>query len=371
MKLHEDLAQCVSAGLKIFDDVAQRQFGDLSVTARKVQRTWGLLQTAELAGVSHTAIINAEKEGKLPYPQMTALGRRVGYTIYEIDRIRQHFKSYPGKGGDICPVISLTGGKGGSKKTSTAVHLAQTMAIRGYKTLLVDIDQQGHASMYMGYIPNKDISDDETVLPWMLGKAQDLRYAIKPTVWPGLDVIPASLGLQRLEREMPDADLPFDDHMMLRAGLETVMADYDCIFVDCHPDLGLATINVMAASDLIMVTTPTALYDFMSSIQFMGAASDLFRELDMDDYEPVVKILLTMVVQREASQNIVAKLRDGYGARVMESEVLETDEVRKGQEKMRTIFEQSKDERSSPATHKRAATMYESLADEIMALTGI
>ncbi|MXF09081.1 AAA family ATPase, partial [Escherichia coli] len=101
------------------------------------------------------------------------------------------------------PVIGVAAHKGGVYKTSVSVHLAQDLALKGLRVLLVEgNDPQGTASMYHGWVPDLHIHAEDTLLPFYLGEKDDVTYAIKPTCWPGLDIIPSCLALHRIETEL-------------------------------------------------------------------------------------------------------------------------------------------------------------------------
>ncbi|MBN3478745.1 AAA family ATPase, partial [Pseudomonas savastanoi pv. phaseolicola] len=158
-------------------------------------------------------------------------------------------------------VIGVAAHKGGVYKTSVSVHLAQDLALKGLRVLLVEgNDPQGTASMYHGWVPDLHIHAEDTLLPFYLGEKDDVTYAIKPTCWPGLDIIPSCLALHRIETELmgkfDEGKLPTDPHLMLRLAIETVAHDYDVIVIDSAPNLGIGTINVVCAADVLIVPTP-------------------------------------------------------------------------------------------------------------------
>ncbi len=84
------------------------------------------------------------------------------------------------------------------------------------------------------------IFTEDTLLPFYLGEKDDVTYAIKPTCWPGLDIIPSCLALHRIETELmgkfDEGKLPTDPHLMLRLAIETVAHDYDVIVIDSAPN---------------------------------------------------------------------------------------------------------------------------------------
>lgn len=368
MELIGTLNDAISRSMGLVADVARGQFGDDNPEARRITRRFGLNETSELVGVSRTAIDKAENEGRLPAPDMVEskgavrIMRRAGYTLEQIDVMRQVFGTHPWRGeGDYALVVSIDGNKGGCYKTATNVHWAQWLSLRGYRVLLIDIDQQAHASMYFGYVPGLHVHADDTILPWMLGDRDDLGYCIKPTAWPNLDIIPSCLDMQQLESAMPTAEgLPAPEHLMLRHGIETVCDDYDIILIDGHPDLGIGTINQICASDIILVATSCEINDYMSSAQYFMAVRDAMTELDLGGFQPTLKVLLTKLgMPGSSSQWMAGKLREELGGLVLPGGIAVTDEVGKGQLRLMTIFEQDKEHRSSISAWRRALDIYE------------
>lgn len=225
MKLMETLNQCINAGHEMTKAIAIAQFNDDSPEARKITRRWRIGEAADLVGVSSQAIRDAEKAGRLPHPDMEIRGRveqRVGYTIEQINHMRDVFGTRLRRAEDVFPpVIGVAAHKGGVYKTSVSVHLAQDLALKGLRVLLVEgNDPQGTASMYHGWVPDLHIHAEDTLLPFYLGEKDDVTYAIKPTCWPGLDIIPSCLALHRIETELmgkfDEGKLPTDPHLMLR-----------------------------------------------------------------------------------------------------------------------------------------------------------
>ena len=374
MSLIEMLDDAVVKSTALVKGVAMGQFGDDAPDARKISRRFGISEAAEMIGVSKTAITKAEDEGRLPAPDMVETNgrvrsvRRAGYTIQQIDNMRSVFKKHPWRTeSEDAVVVSIDGNKGGCYKTATNVHLAQWLSLSGYRVLLIDIDQQAHASMYFGYIPDLHVTSDDTVLPWMLGQRDDLSYAVKPTAWPNLEIIPSCLAMQALEQKMPDADLPAPEHMMLRAGIETIMDSYDVILIDGHPDLGLGTINQICASDIILVATSAELNDYMSSVQYFTAVRDVMRELDIGGFEPTVKVLLTKLGNPGSSSRwMEEQIRQQLGGIVLNGGIAITDEVGKGQLRMMTMFEQDQEHRSTISAWRRGLGVYETVFREVL-----
>lgn len=376
MGLIQTLDQCIERGQAMTRAIAVAQFGDDSPEARKITRRWGITEAADLVGVTPQAIRDAEKSGRLPVPDMEKRGRveqRIGYTIEQINYMREVFGTVRRRPESADPVVlAVAAHKGGAYKTSSSVHLAQWLALQGLRVLLVEgNDPQATASMYHGYIPDLNIHADDTLLPFYLGERDNAEYAIKTTCWPNLDIIPSCLSLHRIETElMARADsLPQQPHMMLRAAIESVWDAYDVIVIDSAPNLGIGTINVTCAADVIVVPTPAELYDYTSTLQFFTMLREMLGTVDlgMEGFEPEVRILLTKYSNASGSQSpwMEEQIRDAWGSLVLKEVVRVTDEVGKGQIRMRTIFEQAIDQRSSTGAWRNALAIWEPVCKEI------
>ncbi len=117
MRLMETLNQCINAGHEMTKAIAIAQFNDDSPEARKITRRWRIGEAADLVGVSSQAIRDAEKAGRLPHPDMEIRGRveqRVGYTIEQINHMRDVFGTRLRRAEDVFPpVIGVAAHKGG------------------------------------------------------------------------------------------------------------------------------------------------------------------------------------------------------------------------------------------------------------------
>ncbi|MBL1476644.1 plasmid-partitioning protein SopA, partial [Klebsiella pneumoniae] len=346
MSLINLLHECISRGQEMTQAIAIAQFGDDSPEARRITRRWGITEVADLIGVSPQAIRDAEKNGRLPPPDFELRGRverRAGYTIDQISHMRSIFGNPNQRPADKNPaVLAVMSHKGGVYKTSSAVHEAQWLALQGHRVLLIEgNDPQGTASMYHGYVPDLHIHAEDTLLPFYLGERDNAEYAIKPTCWPGLDIIPSCLALHRIETDLmqyhAQGKLPHPPHLMLRAAIESVWDNYDIIVIDSAPNLGTGTINVVCAADIIVVATPAELFDYSSVLQFFTMLLDLLKTVDLGGFEPVVRLLLTKYSLTTGNQSrwMEEQIRNTWGSMVLRQVVRVTDEVGKGQIKMR------------------------------------
>lgn len=376
MNLKERLDELIARGHTMTKMIAQAQFGDDSPEARTITRRWGITEAAELIGVTPQTIRNAEESGKLPPADTVVRGRvpqRAGYTIGQINDMRDHFGTRPSRPDGQSPaVLAIAAHKGGAFKTSTSVHMAQWAALQGLRVLLIDAtDPQATASLYHGYVPDLHIHAKDTLLPYYLGERDNAEYAIKPTCWPNLDIIPSCLAIHRIESEIEVLEaagkLPVPSHLLLRAAIESVWDSYDLIVIDSAPNLGIGTINVVCAADVIVVPTPAELYDYVSSLQFFTMLRDLIANVDLGGFEPDVRVLVTKYSSAVGNQSawMDEQIRNAWGGMVLKEVVRLTDEVGKGQVRMRTVFEQAANQRSTPTAWRNAVAIWEPVCREI------
>lgn len=143
-----------------------------------------------------------------------------------------------------CRIIAFANQKGGVGKTTSAVNIAACVASRGKKVLLCDFDPQGNASSGVGV--DKDVEKD--IYDVLMG--ENPYEALVKTEYKNLDCLPSSMSLAGAELEIADEK---NREAKLKTALDMLRADYDYIFIDCPPSLGLLTINALCASDGIIV----------------------------------------------------------------------------------------------------------------------
>jgi chromosome partitioning protein len=143
-------------------------------------------------------------------------------------------------------VIAISNQKGGAGKTTTAIHLAAATADKGYKTLLVDLDPQGHVAEGFG------IAAEELPVEISEVIAGDKRMTeiIIPGVRENLDLAPSNIRLSDMELTL--VNLRFRETKLKKA-LESVLPLYDYIIFDCPPALGLLTANALIAAHYVLI----------------------------------------------------------------------------------------------------------------------
>ena len=212
------------------------------------------------------------------------------------------------------PIWGVVNQKGGVGKTTTAVNLASSLAIRGKKVLLVDCDPQGNATTGLGIDKQNASNTLYEVLCAVVDNPDDtnaVRRAIS-TVQPNLDLVPATLDLAGAEPVLMNA---VGKELILRDALEPVKQEYDAIIIDAPPSLGLLTINILAAADKVLVPMQCEFYALEGLSQLLKTVDVVRRRIN-----PSLEIgcvLLTMYDPRNRLTTQVAEeVRQYFGSKV-------------------------------------------------------
>jgi chromosome partitioning protein len=246
-------------------------------------------------------------------------------------------------------VMCVANQKGGVGKTTTTVSLAAALAQLGAKVLIVDLDPQGNATTGLGL--RAEEGDPGTYR--VLVDSMPMTDARIVTDVDGLDVIPSSIDLAGAEVELVSA---FSREMLLRRALESVRDQYDVVFIDCPPSLGLLTVNALVAADQVLVPIQCEYYalegvgQLMRTVQLVG--DNLNRELQLGG------VVLTMYDGRtNLSQQVVDEVRAYFGARAFQTVIPRTVRLSEAPSfgQPITVFD----------PHSRGSRAYQRLAGEV------
>lgn len=192
----------------------------------------------------------------------------------------------------MAKVISLVNQKGGVGKTTSSINLAAALGKEGKKTLLIDLDPQGNASIGLGY-NNGDFKHD--IYDVMTGTCE-IKEGIIKTKFRNLSIIPSTLNLVGIEFEFVKKmleDSEFHPNDQLRKVLEVVQDKYDYIIVDCQPSLGVITMNALVASNSVIIPVQCEFFALEGITQLLN--SIIMVQSNMNPDLKIEGVLLTML----------------------------------------------------------------------------
>lgn len=351
--------------------------------ASKTLRKFTSGEAATLLGVNDSYLRKLNLEGKGPSPEVTPGNRRL-YSAEDIRDLRILLEKTARKPGDYLPgrregdhlqVIGVMNFKGGSGKTTSAAHLAQRLALTGYRVLAIDLDPQASMTALHGVQPEFDLIDGGTLYDAIrYDSPVPIRQVIRKTYIPDLDLIPGNLELMEFEHETPralsqgNAGLFF---FRVRDALQQVDADYDVVVIDCPPQLGFLTMSALSAATGVLVTIHPEMLDVMSMSQFLRMTADLMdviAESGADMSHDWMRYLLTRYEPTDAPQNrIVAFLRTMYGDRVLNAPMLKSTAISDAGLTKQTLYEVERGA-FTRSTYDRALESVNAVNDEITQL---
>lgn len=219
--------------------------------------------------------------------------------IYAHRKVPKYRDLHAGEGPFVIFVVNLKGGVSKTVSTVTLAHglrVHQDLLQHDLRILVVDLDPQASSTMFLSQ-ENSIGSIMETAAQAMLNDldADQLREdIIKPTIIPGVDVIPASIDdgfiasqWNDLVREHLPDKLPSE--VLRRTIIDRVGGDYDFIFIDTGPHLDAFMLNALAASDLLLTPTPPAQVDFHSTLKYLTRLPEMIEQLEEEGITPRIK----------------------------------------------------------------------------------
>ncbi len=250
-------------------------------------------------------------------------------------------------------IIAVVNQKGGVGKTTSAVNLAAAVGQRGKSVLLVDIDPQGNATSGMGLNKRELAKSSYDVII----NGTPAKEVIKHTEFDGVDVLPANMNLAGAELELVDSSKRESN---LKNALLLVKGEYDFIFMDCPPSLGLITLNALCAADTVLVPIQCEYYALEGLSQLISTVRQVKRL-----YNPMLEIegvLLTMYDGRlNLTQQVVDELKRFFPKKVYSTPIPRNVKLSEAPSYGQPVMYY--DKRST------GAAAYGSLADELLSIT--
>ena len=359
----------------VIDRLRERLFAP--GTEKRLDVRFNVRTASEMVGRTEKAIRDAEADGRLPEPEKDpTTGRRTGYSLAEVNRMRTVFGTLPHRAPeDPATVLAVQNFKGGVGKSTVTVHLAQYLALQGYRVCVVDCDSQASTTSMFGLNPDVDVNENEdTLYPFFQhGGPATLHYALRATYWPNVALIPANLGLYDAEYEFAARIMREEGFVLdrLRHGIDSISDQFDVILLDPPPALGMISLSVLRAANALVVPAPPNNIDFGSTAHFLRMMSATLQELaehgGARGYH-FVKVLATKMNDQKGAHQVIKRMMDAVFPQDMLQAVLkDSAEIDNAAANLQSVYEIT-GTAARTETHKRCRTYLDAVGREIEVL---
>ena len=265
--------------------------------------------------------------------------------------------------------IAISNFKGGVGKSGTSKSLADKLALKGLRILMVELDPQGTSSLFSGFNPELEVKADQTIKNALLENPKYVQKLVQKNYFPGIDIIPGNLSLTDVEIKLNDyreqmnkvKKLGFPDERLSHA-LEYIESDYDVIMFDCGPNLNILTLNAINAANALIIPVPPALPDLASFCTFCTTLNNHLENSGKIKTLEFFRVLITKHPKNRTADKISTMMIREFGSYIMQKYIVHSAEIELAASKFSSIYELAPNSKKS---YKRAMESMDSVFNEI------
>ncbi|MFT4147520.1 MAG: AAA family ATPase [Micrococcaceae bacterium] len=219
---------------------------------------------------------------------------------------------HPLHDGGAARIIAMCNQKGGVGKTTTTINLGAALAEYGYRVLMIDFDPQGALSAGLGLNPH-DL--DETIYNVLVDRETAIEDVIQKSELENVDVAPANIDLSAAEVQLVNE---VAREQILANELRSIKDNYDYIFIDCQPSLGLLTVNALTAAQGVIIPLICEFFA-LRAVALLRQTIEKVQERLNPDLE-LEGVIATMYDSRTVhSREVLARLVEEFGDKLFET----------------------------------------------------
>jgi chromosome partitioning protein len=247
-------------------------------------------------------------------------------------------------------ILAIANQKGGVGKTTTAINLGAALALRGFKTLLIDLDPQANSTM--SYLDIRGVA--RSLYDVLADESCGVADILQPTAVQNLWVAPSRIGLAKLEAKLVGE---VDAHYRLKDRIEPARKTHDIVVIDCPPALGLLTVNALVAATHLLIPIQSSYFalegtdDLLETVEKVRGRANPSLE--------IMGVLITMHDRRTAlARDIRGQIQRVFGTKVFNTVITKSVRLEESPAYKESIF--------TFAPESSGASEYYTLSEEVL-----